>query len=138
MQIETLQFGVLDIDEDSIITFPDGIPGFQHCTRFKLLHGDSPQPRVMWMQAVDDPAVALNVIDASLLGFNYQLSLTDDECAKINYTTIDDIVLLLTLAKDPESGKVKPHPSSPIVLNTASRKAVQKSGVRAVVVFTNA
>ncbi|MBV8465824.1 MAG: flagellar assembly protein FliW [Burkholderiales bacterium] len=138
MQIETLQFGVLDIDENTIITFPDGLPGFEECTQFKLLHDESPAPRVMWMQSVNGPDVVLNVIDASLLGFNYQLSLTDEESAKIDCKDTKDIVLLLTLAKDSGTGKITPHTSSPIVLNTATRKAIQKSGVRAVMVFTNA
>ncbi len=137
MQIETLQFGILDVDEDTLIAFPEGIPGFEACTKFKLLHGESDAPRVMWMQSVVGPDVVLSVIDASLLGFNYQLNLSDAEAATIELRDSKDIVLLLTLAKDSVTGQVTPHTHSPIVLNTASRKALQKSGVRAVVVFTN-
>jgi flagellar assembly factor FliW len=138
MQIVSPQFGPLDVDESTVITFPDGVPGFEDCTRYKLLHEDVPNPKVLWMQSLDDTALVFSVVDATLLGLNYQLTLTDEEAAKIGASSPEDIVLLLTLAKDRLGGKVKPNTFSPIVLNTATRKAIQKGGVRAEIVFTNA
>lgn len=138
MQIVTPQFGPLDIDESTVITFPDGVPGFEDCTRYKLLHDDVPNPKVLWLQSLDDTSLVFSVVDATLLGLNYQLTLTEEEGAKLGSGVPEDIVLLLTLAKDQFAGKVKPNTFSPIVLNTATRRAIQKGGVRAEIVFTNA
>lgn len=137
MQLVTPQFGVLDIDEDTIITFPEGMPGFEDCKRFKLLHEDSPAPRVLWLQSIDAPELVLSVIDASLLGFHYQLTLSDEERALIDYADDAEIILLLTLSRVGGTGSVQPNTGSPIVLNAARRKAFQKYGVRAEVVFTD-
>ena len=137
MQIVTPQFGVLDIDEDTIITFPEGMPGFEDCKRFKLLHEDGPAPRVLWLQSIDTPELVLSVIDASLLDFQYQLNLSDEERALIDYSDDAEIVLLLTLVRIGETGSVQPNTGSPIVLNATRRKALQKLGVRAQVVFTD-
>ncbi|MBV8659726.1 MAG: flagellar assembly protein FliW [Burkholderiales bacterium] len=137
MQIVTPQFGALDIDEDTIITFPEGMPGFEDCKRFKLLHEDGPAPRVLWLQSIDAPELVMSVIDSSLLDFHYQLNLSDEERALIDYADDAEIILLLTLARVGGTGAVQPNTGSPIVLNAARRKALQKHGVRAKVVFTD-
>ncbi|QDQ28187.1 flagellar biosynthesis protein FliW [Chitinimonas arctica] len=135
MQVVTPRFGALDIDENSLINFPQGLPGFERCQRFKLLHEEVPEPKVMWMQSLEEPEVVFSVIDANLLGLHYQLSLTDAESATIDFSGSEDLVLLLTLSRDGD--EVKANTQSPIVLNVASRQALQKSGVRAEIVFTN-
>lgn len=138
MQVITPHFGALDIDENSLINFPEGLPGFESCKRFKLLHEDVPEPKVMWMQSLDDAEVVFSVMDAQLLGFQYKLKLSDEECAVLGHEAEDDLVLLLMLSREGDSEQVKANTQSPIVLNTVSRVAIQKSGVRAEVVFTNA
>ncbi|SFZ72653.1 flagellar assembly protein FliW [Chitinimonas taiwanensis] len=137
MQIVTPRFGVLEIEENSLITFPDGLPGFDNCKRFKLLHEDVAEPKVLWMQSLDEPEVVISVIDANLLGLHYQLALSDAESALIQYTGGQDVILLLTLTRDGDGNKIQANTQSPIVLNAASRLALQKSGVRAEIVFTN-
>ena len=37
MHIDTEQFGRIEINEDDVITFPEGIPGFEELQRFALL-----------------------------------------------------------------------------------------------------
>ena len=37
MHIETTRFGALDIDERKVLTFPDGLPGFEGCRQFALV-----------------------------------------------------------------------------------------------------
>jgi flagellar assembly factor FliW len=38
MQIKSPLFGSAEIAEDKIIEFPSGLPGFEQCRRFTLLH----------------------------------------------------------------------------------------------------
>ena len=137
MLVVTPRFGALDIDESSLITFPAALPGFDNCKRFKLLHEDVPEPKVLWMQSLDEADLVISVIDAKLLGLHYQLTLSDEECAQIEYTGEQALVLLLTLSRVESSDKIQANTQSPIVLNLASRLALQKGGVRAEIVFTN-
>jgi len=51
--IET-RFGQVDIDPQTVLEFPQGLPGFEQFTRYKLLHEDKPNPQVMWLQSLDD------------------------------------------------------------------------------------
>jgi len=135
--IET-RFGQVDIDPQTVLEFPQGLPGFEQFTRYKLLHEDKPNPQVMWLQSLDDADLMFSVIEANRLGLNYQIALSDDEVAMLQLKEPQDAVLLLILSR-PESGSapVAANTRAPLVLNPVSRKGLQKTGVRADIVFSN-
>lgn len=138
METYQTRFGEIQVDPETVIVFPSGMPGLPDCHRYKLLHEDKPNPMVMWLQSLDDIDVYFNVIEAEKLGLTYQIALTDAECAEIELESADLASLLLILSKsEDEVTGIATHTQSPIVLNTRTRKALQKPGVRANVVFTN-
>lgn len=135
--IET-RFGKIDIDPQTVLEFPLGLPGFEQYTRYKLLHEDKPNPQVMWLQSLDDADLVFSIIEADRLGLNYQISLSDEEVALLELTAPQDAILLLILSR-PEDGSapVAANTRAPLVLNPESRKGLQKTGVRAEIVFSN-
>lgn len=135
--IET-RFGQIDIDPQTVLEFPQGLPGFEQYTRYKLLHEDKPNPQVMWLQSLDDADLVFSVIEADRLGLNYQIVLSDEEVAMLQLATPEDAVLLLILSR-PEDGSapVAANTRAPLVLNPIARKGLQKTGVRADIVFSN-
>lgn len=135
--IET-RFGQIDIDPQTVLEFPQGLPGFEQYTRYKLLHEDKPNPQVMWLQSLDDADLVFSVIEADRLGLNYQIVLSDEEVAMLQLATPEDAVLLLILSR-PEDGSapVAANTRAPLVLNPVARKGLQKTGVRADIVFSN-
>ncbi len=134
--IET-RFGQIDIDPQTVLEFPQGLPGFEQYTRYKLLHEDKPNPQVMWLQSLDDADLVFSVIEADRLGLNYQIVLSDEEVAMLQLATPEDAVLLLILSR-PEDGSapVAANTRAPLVLNPVARKGLQKTGVRADIVFS--
>ena len=79
MQVYQSCFGQIEVDPDTVIHFPKGIPGFEDCKNYKLLHEDNKAPKVLWLQSLDDAAVSFTLIEAERLGLNYMLTLSDDE-----------------------------------------------------------
>lgn len=136
MQLVTPHFGTLEVDESTVITFPLGLPGFEHCSRFKLLHEEGPEPKVMWLQSLDDTDLFFSVVEASRLGVNYNITLTDEEVTLLGHPSAEELLLLLTLAK-PQGRPLKANTQSPILLNPEARLAIQKVALRAEIVFTN-
>jgi flagellar assembly factor FliW len=131
-------FGDIQVDPETVITFPSGVPGLPDCKRYKLLHEDKPNPQVMWLQSLDDAAVCFSVVEAERLGLNYQVTLSDEECAEIDLQSSDEAQLLLVLARhDEREPNIVANTQAPFVLNVRSRKALQKIGVRADIVFRN-
>ena len=58
MQIESTRFGTIEIRDDAVITFPDGLIGLPgHALRAARA---APRSPFYWLHSVDDPAIALS------------------------------------------------------------------------------
>jgi flagellar assembly factor FliW len=129
VQIKTAVFGELSIDPSTIITFDEGLPGFEDSKHFKLLHKESEEsstPVIFWLQSVDRPELMFSVADPANFGLNYGFSLTDAEVDLLGGGTADDMLVLVLLFKDESTGAVNSNVKSPLVINTKTRKGLQK------------
>ncbi|HUW50370.1 MAG TPA: flagellar assembly protein FliW [Sulfuricella sp.] len=132
MKFESTQFGTQEIDPENIVTFPNGIPGFEGSTHFKLFHEDREAPVVHWLQSIDEPDVAFSLVDPATFGLNYEFALTDEEEKLLQMGNVADIaVLLITYKPQPgaassASSNINANINGPIVLNMATRLGMQK------------
>jgi flagellar assembly factor FliW len=130
MKFHSTQFGTQEIDPESILTFPKGMPGFENCTRYKLFHEDKEQPVVHWLQSIDDPNVAFSVVDPAVFGLNYEFVLSDEEERLLQMESVEDIaVFLIAYKQQPDAGSkanINANINGPIVLNTRTRIGMQK------------
>jgi flagellar assembly factor FliW len=132
MKIKSSLLGEQVIDPNSIIHFPNGIPGFEEQTRFKLFHQES-NPIIFWLQSLDDELLTFSVASPALFNINYNLTLTDAEESLLKLDNADDIVILIILHKDEdEDNQTHKQPSikgsikAPLIINSAKRIGLQK------------
>ncbi|MDT4330583.1 flagellar assembly protein FliW [Methylomonas sp. MED-D] len=129
MEIQSKLLGNQDINPDTIITFPRGIPGFEDQTRFKLFHQEGSEI-VYWLQAVDNAELTFSVAHPAHFNINYNFTLTDDEEALLKIEEGDDLLILILLHKDneQENGKptIKGSIKAPLLINSNKRIGYQK------------
>lgn len=133
MKLTLARFGSeeVEIDPNTLIAFPNGLPGFEDCKRFKLFHsGDS--PIVFWLQSVDDAAVVFSLADPDLLKVFYELTLTAEEQNALCVAEGDELKIAVILAQGSENNltaqsAVLANLRSPLVINVTKRIALQKS-----------
>lgn len=129
MQLETFLFGKIDVADDAILTFPEGLSGFPDNTRFTLVH-EQPQdqtPLSFTLQSVDDPMIAMQIADPAIYGFHYELELTDGELATLKVTDAADVAVMLVLFRREETpGPIEANIRAPLLINTRTRLGIQK------------
>lgn len=127
MEIKSSIFGEQTIDPSTIINFPNGIPGFEDQTRFKLFHQEGDNPLIFWLQSLDDESLVFSVAQPSIFNINYDFVLTDAEEAILEIKDTSDILILIMLHKDPANqSAIKGAIKSPLVINSAKRIGLQK------------
>lgn len=62
IHVNTTRFGEVDVQQDLVITLPEGIIGFEDCTRYVVLQIDY-NSQFKWLQCLDDGSVAFPIID---------------------------------------------------------------------------
>lgn len=128
MKIETYLFGSVEVNPDSIITFPNGLVGFENSKRFMLAHEEiNGQLASFTLQSVEDPALAFQIMDPTALGFHYELAMSETENALLQTPAIEDVAVMLVLFKqDEDKPAISPNLRAPLVINTKARVGLQK------------
>jgi flagellar assembly factor FliW len=129
MQVETYLFGAVEVSPEKVISFPNGLVGFESDKRFMLVHEDATnEPASYTLQSLDDPNLAFQIVDPTTIGFNYELALSDADNALLQSPAAEDIAVMQVLFRKEEGGKVEISPSlrAPLVINTRAKVGLQK------------
>ena len=117
------------VDSGKLITFPQGIPGFETYTQYKLFHKIENKSCVYWLESVDSPDITFTLVDPTDYGLNYSLDLSDDEVQTVGTEDPHELAVLLMLSKKTEEGKgpsLHANIAGPIILNPEKRLGLQK------------
>ena len=120
MLIHTVNFGSLEIPEDKILTFKEGLPGFPQIHRFAILELEELKP-FQYLQALDDPPISLFVINPFIVDPSYEFRLTDADMEDVNSTNSKELAVyaVATIPEDPSEATL--NLMAPIVINDRDR-----------------
>lgn len=124
MKIETRDFGTMEVSEEQLITFPDGLYAFEDSKHFALI-APKENKYPMWLQCTDSLKPCFIVFDPQLFAENYQISLGEGEKAILKIND-DSKLMVLCIANVPEDFKdTTVNMKSPIVINMDNKLAMQ-------------
>jgi flagellar assembly factor FliW len=127
MLISTTNFGDLEIDEKAVITFEEGVPGFEDEHKFVILNNwDTDEPvGFMWLQSTKNEDLAFVVTIPFLLRTDYEFEIPDDVCTKMGITDPNQVGVYTVCKIKDKVENMTFNLSSPIIINTTDRKAMQ-------------
>src|SRR4051812_2246267 len=82
MKIDSTRFGELEIRDEAVLEFPDGLIGLEG-SRFALVAQDEQTP-FYWLQSCEEPDLALPVTNPWLFFPEYEARVSDDDAAKLD------------------------------------------------------
>jgi len=124
-QCRSSRFGMLEIDDDSILTFPSGLLGFPESRRYVILDHDTEAP-FKWLQSLDEPALAFVIIDPDLLLADYHIQVPDDALAEVQGSEADELstAVILTIPSD-DPGRMTANLRGPLLMNQRTKLCKQ-------------
>jgi flagellar assembly factor FliW len=121
------------IDPEKVLTFPQGIPGFETYTRFRLFHKEENDVSAYWLESCDAPTVTFTLVDPTVYGLNYELHLDEEEEKILGTSDPRELAVLMMLSKKEENGRtgaLNANITGPIIVNPKARTGLQKVIVR--------
>ena len=117
--------GEREISEDTIISFPKGLIGFEECRDFVLLPVSEDSPFLL-LQSLDDPRLGFLVADPYPFVKEYQIQIDVPQrlVLQLEREGQQAVLVTVTIPKN-EPEKAKLNLSGPIILNTESRIGLQ-------------
>lgn len=124
MKIETTRFGEIEIREDDIYTFPDGIPGFEQDKRYAVLELEE-LDGFACLQCVDRGELSFIVVNPFVFYPEYEFNLPKTEAKRLGAAEPGDLSVwsIVTIKDKLESATV--NLVAPIVLNERNRQGKQ-------------
>ncbi|MCS7236622.1 MAG: flagellar assembly protein FliW [Armatimonadota bacterium] len=124
MEVRTRHWGVVEVAEDRVVHFPEGIPGFPHSRNFALL--GEPGGLFLWLQSVDEPDVVLPVADPFTLFRGYEVPLDQEDVEALSVASPQEVAVLVVVTVRSDPLEATANLAAPILVNTARRLGRQK------------
>lgn len=124
MVVNTSRFGPVQISQEDVVRFPEGLLGFNDLENFVLL--DDPNDEIFaWLQSCDEPSIAFPVLEPELFEerFSLRLSKTDLQALEEEQAEKLRSFCIITIPEDP--AKMTANLKAPIVINVGRRIARQ-------------
>jgi len=124
VKVEDTRFGTLDVPDDQLIEFPNGIIGFPASKRYVVLdHGEGDILR--WLQSCDEPAIAFMILDPQPMVPDYPVDLAIKDAKDIGIAKDDEIALAAVVTIPPPPAVPTVNLMAPLVIGVEARKGKQ-------------
>ena len=124
MQVDTLRFGTVEVDENKLIIFNDGIPGLEQYKKYALLQFEDSYP-IVWLQSMEDTGICLPVLDTFKVLPEYVFDIDESDVKALEITSPDElhVVSVVVIPEDIQGMTV--NLAAPVLINTKTGKAKQ-------------
>lgn len=127
MLAKTKFFGEVELADEKVLDFPNGLIGFEDYKKFAIMYDEESKgtTRISWLQSLDEPLLALPVIDPLAIIEEYVPVIEDELLETLGSPADEDLLFLLAMTVPSDMTKVTANMKAPIIINAATKKGVQ-------------
>jgi flagellar assembly factor FliW len=124
MKVETTRFGPLEVPDEAVLQFPEGLIGFEACTRYAIVDRQDEKP-VWWLQSLDKPQVAFILTEPRSVvpGYRPEIARTDLDALDLASSDEAELHVMLVVAGSPK--EITANLLGPLVINPRRRLGKQ-------------
>jgi flagellar assembly factor FliW len=122
MLVNTTRFGQMEVTQEQIVLFPQGLIGFETCRHWVILP-DSANADVAWLQSISQGQVALPIMSPRKLVRDYRVNVSRRQLSAVTMHASDRVFVLTVISK---TGKtLTTNLRSPLIINMTRRLGCQ-------------
>lgn len=117
-------FGPINIGDDDLIEFRDGLLGFPECRSWALLRGS--KSGTAWLQSADHSALVFLLVDPFVYFDGYTTELSESELRRIGAKDASELgVFAIVTLPIPGQETCTANLQGPVVMNLVARRGTQ-------------
>lgn len=116
IQIPTERFGEIQVPENEILHFPEGLLGFADRKKYVIVQEAAYAP-FLWLQSAEDPHLCFVVVDPLTFSPNYRVEIKQTEIQSLGLDNFDDarVLVIVVVRENPED--ITANLQGPLVIN---------------------
>ena len=115
MLIET-RFGTSETNDNKIISFPSGLPGFEELHQFIIIEVSNTKP-IYWLQSTENEHIALPVIISFAILSDYNINIRENELEDLHVENKNDLLVLNVVVIPEDIRNMTVNLAAPVVIN---------------------
>ncbi len=123
MEVKTKVNGIVNVEEKQLVTFPEGLLGFEKFKKFALI--DSEYEPFIWLQSIEESGLAFLMVDPFLICSEYEADIDDSSLKNIGVESAEDIIIMTLITIPKDGSEITANFLGPIVINKKNRKCLQ-------------
>jgi len=123
--INTRHFGEIDIIEEHILDFKEGIIGYEDSNRFAVIDSEDPESPFKWIQSIDNTELAFALIDPFTVRKDYDFELKEDYVGLLEIEEPSQVSVYAIVVVPEDIKRISMNLKAPIVINRDKRLAAQ-------------
>jgi len=125
MKLTTRHFGDIEIDEGDIITFPDGILGFEDVKKYVIIPNPDEKVPFQWLQGVDEPNLAFVITNPFLFKKDYEFDIPDSVVEDLEIKGPEDVITYSIAVVTEDIKDMTINLMAPIIINSNNKQGKQ-------------
>lgn len=118
MKLSTKHSGDIEINENKIINFLDGLPGFDDQKRFIIIDNSDEKVPFKWLQSLDDANLAFIIINPFLFKNDYEFDIPEYIIEKLKIKEEKDVIVYSIVLIPEDITKMTANLLGPVIINT--------------------
>lgn len=124
MNIQTKYFGEVEVNQEDIIHFPNGLPGFENEVEFALLNLDE-AGLYLSIQSIHSKDVALVIANPYLFFKDYEFSLDESTLDLLHIKSQSEVAVYSVITLREPFHQSTANLQAPIIINMLTQKGKQ-------------
>lgn len=125
MKLSTKHFGDIEVDEESIIFFSEGIPAFEDVKKYVIIENPNPELPFNWLQGVDEPNLTFVIVNPYLFITDYEFDIPQATIDALAIENQEDIFICCIVTVPKNMSETTMNLKAPIIINTRQKKGRQ-------------
>lgn len=117
MKLTTKHFGEIEMDETNIITFPNGLYGFEDNDQFVIIDNPNEEIPFKWLQSIDNPDLAFVIVSPFVFKPDYDFTLTESVINKLEIKEAKDVTVYNIVVIPEDINKMTANLAAPLIIN---------------------
>lgn len=125
MVIQTTHFGEVEINQENILNFDEGIIGFEDVKRFGIINNEDPESPFCWIQAIEKPELAFALVNPFEIKKDYDFELSEENTNLLQIKDPSQVAVFSVVVVPDDIKKISMNLKAPIIVNRENKKAAQ-------------
>jgi len=120
LEFSTKRFGTIEVKENQVLTFPEGLIGFQSFRRFVVMDLDN-AGIFKWLQSLDDESLGFAILDPKMVFRDYDPVFAEKDLDSLGAPDPGQLILLCVATVPRDVRKMTVNLQAPLVINPSKR-----------------